>query len=195
MLGSPQPVRVVLLTGPPGAGKSTVGRALASHLGAAVVDQDTATAPLTAVVAALVGVDDLDDERLVELTRTARYETVTALTEDNVSAGTAVVVIAPFSRERRDPGAWADLEARLRAAGGSPLLVWLRLDAATVVARLRARAADRDGAKLADAQAFVSTLEVGPPVVPHLEVDAAAPVDVVVRQVLAALTPEAPAPR
>ena len=112
----------VLLTGWPAAGKSTVGRALARRLGAALVDQDTATAPLVAVVAGLVGTDDLDDQRLAGPTRTARYETVTALAEDNLRIGTPVVLVAPFTRERRDPGARAALNRRLRAAGGTPLL-------------------------------------------------------------------------
>lgn len=180
-------VPVVLLAGPPAAGKTTVGRALARHLGAALLDQDTATGPLTAVVADLVGVHDLDDHRLAGPTRAARYETVTALTEDNLRAGTPVVLVAPFSLERRDVAAWAVLELRLRAAGGAPVLVWLRLDPATVVARLRARGADRDVAKLADADVFRGALDVAEPAVPHIAVDAAASIEDVVRDVLAAL--------
>jgi len=184
---STQPVPVVLLTGPPAAGKSTVGRSLARHFGAALIDQDTATGPLTAVVADLVGVHDLDDDRLADPTRAARYETVTALAEDNLRAGTPVVLVAPFSLERRDAGVWSALELRLRAAGGAPVLVWLRLDPATVIARLRARAADRDVAKLTDVEGFTGALDVAEPAVPHIAVDAAGPVEDVVRDVLAAL--------
>ncbi len=126
----------VLLTGWPAAGKSTVGRALARRLGAALVDQDTATAPLVAVVMDLLGVHDLDDARLAGPTRQARYETVTALAEDNLRVGTPVVLVAPFTDERRDLDAWAALDRRLRAAGGSPLLVWLQLQPVTAVQRL-----------------------------------------------------------
>ena len=180
-------VPVVLLTGPPAAGKTTVGRELARHLGAALLDQDTATAPLTAVIADLVGVDDLDDRRLADPTRAARYETITALAEDNLRAGTRVVLIAPFSAERRDGQAWETLDRRLRRAGGEPTLVWLRLDPATVVQRLRARGADRDVAKLADVSAFTSTLDVAEPAVPHVAVDAGGSTQDVVREVLAAL--------
>ena len=49
---------------------------MARRLGAALIDQDTATAPLVAVVSELVGVSDLDDIRLAGPTRAARYETV-----------------------------------------------------------------------------------------------------------------------
>jgi predicted kinase len=178
---------VVLLTGPPASGKSTVGRALARSLGAALVDQDTATASLTAVVADLLGVHDLDDERLAGPTRAARYETVLSLAEDNLRAGTAVVLVAPFTAERRDPQVWDTVAGRLRAAGGSPLLVWLRLDAAAVVHRMRARGAERDLAKLADVVAFTATLDVAEPVVPHFEVDATSAPEQAVSQVLAAL--------
>jgi predicted kinase len=178
---------VVLLTGPPASGKSTVGRALARHLCAALVDQDTATAPLTAVVADLVGVHDLNDHRLAGPTRAARYETVTALAEDNLRAGNPVVLVAPFSAERRDPRVWDALAGRLRAAGGIPLLVWLRLDATTVVHRLRARGEDRDVAKLADVTAFTTALYIAEPAVPHVAVDATGSTEDVVRDVLAVL--------
>jgi predicted kinase len=178
----------VLLTGWPAAGKSTVGRALARRLGAALVDQDTATAPLVAVVAELVGVDDLDDPRLAGPTRWARYETVTALAEDNLRVGVPVVLVAPFSDERRDRDAWAALDRRLRAAEGRPLLVWLQLRPATAIERLGARGAARDLAKIADPVRFVANLDVTePPVGPHLTVDGESPTDDVVQKILAAL--------
>jgi predicted kinase len=177
----------VLLTGWPAAGKSTVGRALARRLGAALVDQDTATAPLVAVVAELVGVHDLDDARLAGPTRRARYETIIALAEDNLQVGNAVVVVAPFTDERRDLFAWLALDGRLRAAGGSPLLVWLRLQPATLVQRLRARGAGRDAAKVTDPTAFTAALDTSEPVGPHVAVDGENPTDDVVRTVLAAL--------
>jgi predicted kinase len=178
---------IVLLTGWPAAGKSTVGRELARRLGAALVDQDTATAPLVAVVADLVGVQNLDDDRLAGPTRGARYETVTAIAEDNLRIGTPVVLVAPFTAERRDLAAWQALERRLRAAGGSPLMVWLRLRPATVVQRLLARGAARDLAKLADPEAFTAALDTTPPAGPHLSVDGEGPTDQVVASVLAAL--------
>jgi predicted kinase len=187
MPGSDQPLHVVLVTGPPASGKTTVGRELARYIDAALVDQDTATAPLTAVVADLLGVRDLDDQRLAGPTREARYETVTALAEDNLRAGLGVVLVAPFSAERRDLRAWDALDGRLRAAGGSPLLVWLRLDAATVVQRLRARGEGRDAAKLADPDAFTSALDVAEPAVPHLAIDAGGSTGEILRDILAAL--------
>jgi predicted kinase len=181
-------VPAVLLTGWPGSGKSTVGRALAGRIGAALVDQDTVTGPLVDVVANLVGVHDLDDVRLAGPTRAARYETVTAVAEENLRVGTPVVLVAPFSRERRDPHAWEALERRLRLAGGSPLMVWLRLDPVAVVDRLRARGADRDVFKLEDPSSFLADLDRASPVGPHIAVDAGRDVAAIVEEIVSALT-------
>ena len=181
---------MVLLSGWPGSGKSTVGRTLASRLGAALVDQDTVTAPLVAVVADLVGTHDLDDVRLAGLTRDARYETVAAVAEENVRAGIPVVLVAPFTRERRDPQAWGALDRRLRAAGGSPLLVWLHLEPTVVVSRLQARGAARDLAKLADPDSFVAGLDQGAPVGPHVVVNAEQPAADVIEEIVTLLSPD-----
>jgi predicted kinase len=177
----------VLLTGWPGSGKSTVGRALAGRLGAALVDQDTVTGPLVSVVANLVGVHDLDDARLAEPTRDARYETVAAVAEENLRVGTPVVLVAPFTRERRHPHAWEALDTRLRSAGGWPLLVWLYLEPAVVVDRLRARGAHRDLAKLADPSSFLAGLDQGAPTGPHIVVDAERPAAEIVQDIVSAL--------
>ena len=177
----------VLVTGWPGSGKSTVGRRVARRLGAALVDQDTVTGPLVAVVAELVGTHDLDDPRLAGPTRQARYETVVAVAEDNLRVGTPVVLVAPFSAERRNLPAWQALDRRLRAAGGAPVLVWLQLEPSAVVRRLQARGAPRDLAKLADPSSFLAGLDHGRPVGPHLAVDAGGTVDEVAGRVLAGL--------
>jgi predicted kinase len=177
----------VLLTGWPASGKSTVGRLVATRLDAALVDQDTLTGPLVAVVADLVGVDDLDDTRLAAPTRDARYESVTAVAEENLRVGRPVVLVAPFSRERRDRQAREALDGRLRAAGGSPLLVWLRLRPEVVIQRLQSRGAERDLAKFADPASFLARLDRAAPVGPHVVVDAERPAAEIADEIVAAL--------
>jgi predicted kinase len=165
---------VVLLSGAPASGKSTLSHLVARELRAAVIGQDVATAPLVEVVKRLVGIDDLDDPRLAGLTRDARYRVVLDLAVDNLAAGVPVVLVAPFTAERADPAAWAATRDRLVAAGGAPVLVWLRLEPAEVLRRLRERAADRDAAKLADEAAYLSgaaAMACQAPVVPHLALD------------------------
>jgi predicted kinase len=180
----------VLLSGAPASGKTTLSHLLARELRAAVIGQDVATAPLVDVVQRLVGVDDLDDPRLAGLTREPRYRVVLDLAVDNLTAGVPVVLVAPFTAERADPAAWSATHDRLVAAGGTPLLVWLRLEPAEVLRRLRERGAARDAAKLADDAAYRARLAAtagDPPVVPHLALDATRPPDVLARAVLDAI--------
>jgi len=160
----------VLVCGAPGSGKSTVGALIARQLPAALLDLDTATAGLTAVIAAQHGTDDLDDPELARLTRAARYETLTCLAEDNLAAGVSAVLVAPFTTERRDPAAWAALQRRLGRLGASTTMVWLRISAEEVLRRVERRGAGRDLAKVRGD--WPDGLDLGPPAVPHVEVDA-----------------------
>lgn len=164
----------LLISGPPASGKSTLATAVAARLRAALLDQDVLTGALTGVIGDLVGTHDLDDPRLAKLTRDARYEAVLATAEHNLRAGTPVVLVAPFSAERTEAPAWHRVRERLAAAGGRPVLVWLRLPADELVRRLRARGAERDRGKLADLAGFATAGLLRPPVVEHIAVDATA---------------------
>jgi predicted kinase len=181
---SDQP-RAVLVCGAPGSGKSTVGALVARRLRAALLDLDTATASLTAVIAAKHGTDDLDDADLARATRAARYEALSALAEDNLAVGTSAVLVAPFTTERRDPDAWQRLESRMARAGGGTSMVWLRISADEVLRRVGQRGAARDVAKLRGD--WPAGLDLGPPAVPHLEVDALGSPGVVADAVVSAL--------
>jgi predicted kinase len=162
--------RAILVCGAPGSGKSTVGALVARRLHAALLDLDTATASLTAVISAMHGTDDLDEAELVRLTRAARYEALSALAEDNLAVGVSVVLVAPFTTERRDPRAWEHLQRRMARSGGNACLVWLRIPADEVVRRVEQRGAARDRAKLRGD--WPAGLDLDPPAVPHIEVDA-----------------------
>ena len=165
----------LVVCGPPAAGKSTLGRALAAQLQATVLDQDVLTGPLTAVVSGLLGTSDLDSPELARITRAARYETLLAVAEDNLPAGRPVVLVAPFSTERRDAAAWDALRDRLARAGGEAALVWMRLSGDELLHRMTERAADRDRAKLADPRVYLQRVDLDPPSVVHIAVDAADP--------------------
>jgi predicted kinase len=175
----------VLIGGPPGCGKTTLGTALAPRLDAALLDLDVATGPLTRVVAGLAGTGDLDDPVLAGLTRAARYDTLLDLAEANLRAGRPVVLVAPFSAERARPAAWADTTRRLPARA---LLAWLHLPADELISRLTKRALARDEGKVRDPASYLTGLDLAPPAVPHLALDATQPVATLVESVLAALS-------
>jgi len=171
----------VLIGGPPATGKSTLATALAPELGAALLDLDVATGPLTRVVSDLIGVRDLDDPVLAGLTRAARYDTLLGLADANLRAGRPVVLVAPFSAERAQPSAWADTTRRL---AGDPTMVWLHLPTDELVRRVTGRALARDENKIRDPASFLTGLDLQPPAVPHLPLDAAQSTATLVRSVL-----------
>ena len=143
----PRTPRALVICGPPGSGKTTVGRLVAAQLGAAMLDLDTATADLVEVIAVLGGGSNLDDPAFADLTRSARYATLRHLAHDSLDAGVDVVLIAPFSAERRDLVAWGRLHDDLAAHGAIVTMVWIRLSANEVQARVAQRGAVRDAAK------------------------------------------------
>lgn len=177
--------RAVLVSGAPGSGKSTVAALIARELHAALLDLDTATASLTAVIAQLHGTDNLDDPDLARVTRAARYEAIVSLAEDNLAAGIGAVMVAPFTAERRDPLAWERLQRRLHRAGASVMLVWLRITADEVVRRVEQRGEGRDLAKRGGG--WPAGLDLDPPAVPHLAVDAMRAPAAVAETVMASL--------
>ncbi|MCW2638201.1 MAG: hypothetical protein JWP76_507 [Dactylosporangium sp.] len=181
-------IPALVVTGPPASGKSTLAGVLARHLGAVLLDQDVVTGPLTAVVAGLLGTDDLDSTELANATRQARYETLLAVAADNLAQGRPVVLVAPFTDERRRPAAWQQLAARLADAGGHAVLVWLRLSPEQLLARMRGRAADRDRGKLVDMPGYLARVDLRPPEVEHLAVDASDDLATQARTILTSLS-------
>ncbi|GAA1862540.1 AAA family ATPase [Asanoa iriomotensis] len=183
------PIRppALLVAGPPASGKTVLGKAIARHLGAALLDLDVLTRPLTAVVGSLLDTDDLDSTRLADATRDARYDTLYDTAADNLAVGNAVVLVAPFTSERRSPDAWDAVASGLSDAGGLPMLVWLRVTPELLRSRMSGRAAERDQDKLANLDAYLGRVDLHPPSVDHVAVDAASPVAAQVRAVLDAV--------
>lgn len=163
---------VILVTGPPGSGKSTTGVAIARRLGAALIDQDSMTNPLVDVIANRIGASGYDDPQLSALVRQARYECVFAAALDCVRAGTSSVLVAPFTQERTHLATWNGLAERVSKAGGAPVMAWIRISETALSSRLTARAAERDRTKLVDLPGYLASLDMRPPVGPFAEIDA-----------------------
>lgn len=162
----------VVLTGPPGAGKSATARELASLSGAPLLDLDQMTNPLVDLVLQATGGAGYDDPQVAPLMRSARYECLLGVADDCLHSGVSVVLVAPFTQERRDATAWTSLAARLGEAGGEAHLAWLRITPDELGRRLQQRSAARDAAKLADLAAYIATLDLAPPTTPHVVLEA-----------------------
>lgn len=176
-----------MVTGPAGAGKTTTGRALAAALGGALLDLDTVTNPMVDIVVAALGADGYDDDRLAPALRDARYACLLGVARDCLRVGSPVVLVAPFTRERDDPAAWTALAEELRRAGGAPRMAWIQISADVLRERLTSRGMARDATKLQDLEHHLGSIDLAPPTVPHIPLNAVDPTAEQVRAALASL--------
>ncbi len=94
----PDPLAVVV-AGPAGSGKSTLGRALAAQLRAALVDLDSVTTPLLdALPSEALGGHWLTSPHAGAI-RSGRYAALRATAADVLATAGRVVVVAPFTAE------------------------------------------------------------------------------------------------
>lgn len=168
---------VWVVAGPAGSGKTTLGRALARSLGAALLDLDSVTNPLLEGLADLVAPGGhWNEPHRRELVRPARYAALLATARDQVPSGVDVVLVAPFTAELRGGPEWERL--REAVAPATVRVVWLRAGPDLLATRVALRGEPRDDGR--PGAVVVS------PVVDHLPVDAAASTDDQLAQVLAA---------
>ncbi|MFJ4039456.1 HAD-IA family hydrolase [Microbacterium sp. NPDC090007] len=132
----------VVVAGPAGSGKSTLGRRLAEELGAPLVDLDSVTTPLLDALppAALDG-HWLTSPHAAAI-RAGRYAALRATAADALSTAGRVVVVAPFTSELTGGGEWHALVAALSPA--APHVVHVDGDPAVLASRRASRGATRD---------------------------------------------------
>ncbi|MDO9380495.1 MAG: AAA family ATPase [Nocardioidaceae bacterium] len=168
-------MRAFVVAGPAGAGKSTLGSALARRAGAALVDLDTVTNPLLDALREVVAPGGhWNDDALRPVVRPARYATLRATASAQVTAGVDVVLVAPFTAELAGGPAWDELATALSPAAVT--VVWLDASPELRAARVRARGEARDAATV--------PAPAPSPGVPHVRVDAALATDDQVSHVL-----------
>jgi predicted kinase len=164
--------------GPPGAGKSTLGRTLASAIAATLLDRDTLIGPLVTIVHGLLDLEpaDLGSARSRAALGDAPYRTLFDAARDNVAIGGRVVLVAPFTRWLTDPELLAHLPELVGPTTIRVVDAWC--PASVRVARLRERAADRAAHRLvamAGQDSVHLPEEAWSPAVPHIRVDTTRP--------------------
>ena len=169
---------VVAVAGVAGSGKSTLGRALATALGAPLLDLDSLTNPLLdRLPAAALGGHWLASPHRAAI-RDGRYAALRAVTRDTVDTAGRAVLVAPFTAELRGGEPW---DLLCQAVGSADLLmVHIDGDAELFAARRAGRREERDRHRTPEPPA-------PPPAVPVITVDGELGADRQLRRVLAAL--------
>lgn len=164
---------LVAIGGIPGSGKSTLGQALAGRLGAALLDLDTLTNPLLALLAATTGAgDDLDHPSLRGAVRDARYRCLADTAAQVASAGCSAIAVAPFTAELAEPIAWHQFPGRGLDQTASKVLICVHVDPAVARQRRGDRGLPRDQSLLQRDAALPTPAAV--PRTPHICADGTA---------------------
>lgn len=166
---------LLLIVGAPGAGKSSLARQVAARTGVVLLDRDTFFAPLAAVALPQLGLAAADlDSPMGKALSAGAYESLELLARDNLAVGNAVVLEAPYSK-RVEHGWFSEISRRL---GQAPLIIWRSISLDQVQQRILDRALPRDEQTLLNWDRFTSSVVLGAPGCPHLEIPAELPLEV-----------------
>ena len=139
-----------IVCGLPASGKTCYARQLASKIGAAYFDSDTATDLViqAAQYAAGMNPHDRDSPAYKATYRQPVYATLFALAEDNLPH-TDVILAGPFTQELKDFHKW-EKSLKIQFPRNNIRFHHLQIDEEIRIQRMRDRAAPRDHAKLSE---------------------------------------------
>ena len=141
---------IYVLCGPAGAGKTTLGKALAAHLHATFLDKDDLARPLVEGMNQAVGLDPdcREGDLYVRHVRPREYQGLHRAIFSAAQYVAHVVCVAPWGLEVRNSDWVHGMQARAALAGHSLVLCWVHCDNEIRRERLERRGDPADAEKL-----------------------------------------------
>jgi predicted kinase len=162
----PSQPTLILIAGGPGAGKTSLGRALAAQFESGVLlDKDVVNGEWVDAMLMRLNRGQVDRESPIYLETLGplEYNALVAAALDNLALGKTVFVVAPFGPELSDSEWVRQLRHSVQEVGGRLRAIWIEIDAETAKERMTARNEARDAWKLANWEKFVAASQFAPP--------------------------------
>lgn len=156
--------KMILVTSPPGCGKTRLSKRLATALSHVVyLDKDTLI-PLSKQIFAVAGEPYNRSSDFFEANiRDYEYEVILALGFEALNYDNTVLINAPFSREVRDAAYMQSLKAKLEEMGAKLVVIWIVTDPEVCHERIIKRNSDRDTWKLEHWDEYIAGIDFSIP--------------------------------
>ena len=156
--------KMILVTSPPGCGKTRLSKRLATALSHVVyLDKDTLI-PLSKQIFAVAGEPYNRSSDFFEANiRDYEYEVILALGFEALNYDNTVLINAPFSREVRDAAYMQSLKAKLEEMGAKLVVIWIVTDPEVCHERMIKRNSDRDTWKLEHWDEYIAGIDFSIP--------------------------------
>ena len=156
--------KMILVTSPPGCGKTRLSKRLASELPHVVyLDKDTLI-PLSKQIFAVAGQPyDRSSDFFEKNIRDYESEVILALGFEALAYDNTVLINAPFSREVRDAAYMKGLRDKLAAQGAKLVVIWIVTDPEVCHQRMIKRNSDRDTWKLTHWDEYIAGVDFSIP--------------------------------
>ena len=143
---------LILVAGGPGAGKTSIGRALARAIPTAVLlDKDVIASPWLDPVLSCLNDGEVDRDSRVywETLRPLEYASLLAAAYDNLMIGKTAIVVAPLGPELRNRDWIGTVAATAASSAARLLIIWVATAIDDAHQRMALRRDSRDAWKLA----------------------------------------------